>query len=35
MVAGAVLTIRVAALVVGAALAVERGPVVLHEWGVL
>lgn len=33
MVAGAVLAISAAALVVGGALAVERGPVVLHEWG--
>ncbi|THD36818.1 MAG: diacylglycerol kinase [Sphingomonas sp.] len=35
MVAGAVLAISAAALVVGAALAVERGPAALREWGVL
>ena len=35
MVAGAVLAISAAALVVGVALAVERGPPVLREWGVV
>lgn len=35
MVAGAVLAISAAALVVGIALAVERGPATLREWGVL
>lgn len=35
MAAGAVLLLSVAALLVGAALAVERGPVVLKEWGVV
>ena len=33
MTAGAVLTISLAALAVGAALLVERLPMVLHEWG--
>ena len=33
MVAGAVLAISVAALVVGVALLVDRAPVVVHEWG--
>lgn len=35
MIAGAVLAISAAALVVGAALAIERGPTVLREWGVM
>lgn len=35
MVAGAVLAISAAALVVGLALGVERGPVVLREWGLV
>jgi diacylglycerol kinase (ATP) len=34
MVAGAVLAISAAALVVGTALAIERGPVVLRDWGI-
>jgi undecaprenol kinase len=34
MVAGAVLAISAAALVVGTALAVERGPAALRDWGV-
>jgi undecaprenol kinase len=34
MVAGAVLAISAAALIVGAALAIERGPAVLRDWGV-
>jgi diacylglycerol kinase (ATP) len=34
MVAGAVLAISAAALIVGTALVVERGPAVLREWGV-
>ncbi|MDB5679995.1 diacylglycerol kinase [Sphingomonas bacterium] len=35
MVAGAVLAISAAALVVGLALVVERGPAVLREWGMI
>ena len=35
MVAGAVLAISVAALIVGVALAVERGPATLHQWGLV
>jgi undecaprenol kinase len=35
MVAGAVLAISAAALVVGLALVVERGPVVVREWGLV
>lgn len=33
MVAGAVLAISAAALIVGAALLVDRAPMVLHDWG--
>ncbi len=35
MVAGAVLLISVAALGVGLAMAIDRGPSVLYEWGVI
>lgn len=35
MTAGAVLTISIAALVAGAALMIDRGPVVAKEWGLL
>ena len=35
MVAGAVLAISVAALGIGLALVIDRGPSLLHEWGVM